>query len=224
MQNLFADLGDVYSIKGASVKNVFSDSGKGQIFFFNNTLVSGGGFSGFGGSKGRGPERFPGLVKGVAFNNLMAGCGYFSTSYYRDYNAKSDYSLFDGNSERSLQTIESFQKDFGQEKHAVIGIPTFTNATAGLYDLADASVGQKAGKPLPNFLSSNKPDIGAFQSSEGFPLPYRPLPFITDLVRLLINRIAGLQPAGLSHSEIPGSTVICTFPGLIAACHVLLRL
>ena len=26
------------------------------------------------------------------------------------------------------------------------------------------------------------------------------------------------------HSEIPGSTVACTYPGLIAACHVLLRL
>ena len=37
-------------------------------------------------------------------------------------------------------------------------------------------------------------------------------------------RIAGLQPAGLSHSEIRGSRVICTSPRLIAACHVLRRL
>ena len=33
-----------------------------------------------------------------------------------------------------------------------------------------------------------------------------------------------LQNAGLSHSEIPGSKVICTYPGLIAAYHVLHRL
>ena len=33
-----------------------------------------------------------------------------------------------------------------------------------------------------------------------------------------------LQTAGLSHSEIPGSKVICTYPRLIAAYHVLLRL
>ena len=33
-----------------------------------------------------------------------------------------------------------------------------------------------------------------------------------------------LQTAGLSHSEIPGSMVICTSPELIAAYHVLLRL
>ena len=33
-----------------------------------------------------------------------------------------------------------------------------------------------------------------------------------------------LQDIGLSHSEIPGSKVICTSPGLIAAYHVLHRL
>ena len=33
-----------------------------------------------------------------------------------------------------------------------------------------------------------------------------------------------LQTAGLSHSEILGSKVICTYPGLIAAYHVLHRL
>ncbi len=37
-------------------------------------------------------------------------------------------------------------------------------------------------------------------------------------------RITGLQPAGLSHSEIRGSEVICTYPRLIAAYHVLHRL
>ena len=33
-----------------------------------------------------------------------------------------------------------------------------------------------------------------------------------------------LQTDGLSHSEIPGSEVICTYPGLIAAYRVLHRL
>ena len=37
-------------------------------------------------------------------------------------------------------------------------------------------------------------------------------------------RIAALQAAGLSHSEIPGSKAICAYPGLIAAYHVLHRL
>ena len=43
-------------------------------------------------------------------------------------------------------------------------------------------------------------------------------------VRLRLNRMTGLQPAGLPHSEISGSKVICTSPKLIAACHVLHRL
>ena len=37
-------------------------------------------------------------------------------------------------------------------------------------------------------------------------------------------RIGGLQPPGLSHSEIRGSMAICAYPRLIAAYHVLLRL
>ena len=40
----------------------------------------------------------------------------------------------------------------------------------------------------------------------------------------LIQGMTGLQTAGLSHSEIRGSTVICAFPRLIAAYHVLHRL
>ena len=38
------------------------------------------------------------------------------------------------------------------------------------------------------------------------------------------QRMTGLQPAGLSHSEIRGSRVICTSPRLFAAYHVLRRL
>ena len=40
----------------------------------------------------------------------------------------------------------------------------------------------------------------------------------------LVTEIAALQAAGLSHSEIRGSMVICTYPRLIAAYHVLHRL
>ena len=36
--------------------------------------------------------------------------------------------------------------------------------------------------------------------------------------------ITGLQPAELPHSEMSGSKVVCTYPNLIAAYHVLLRL
>ena len=39
-----------------------------------------------------------------------------------------------------------------------------------------------------------------------------------------LGGMTGLQPAGLSHSEIRGSKVICTSPRLVAAYHVLHRL
>ena len=41
---------------------------------------------------------------------------------------------------------------------------------------------------------------------------------------LCYGRVTVLQTAGLSHSEIRGSQVICTYPQLIAAYHVLHRL
>ena len=40
----------------------------------------------------------------------------------------------------------------------------------------------------------------------------------------MITWIPTLQVGGLSHSEIRGSTAICAYPRLIAACHVLHRL
>ena len=39
-----------------------------------------------------------------------------------------------------------------------------------------------------------------------------------------ICMVAGLLPAGLPHSDIPGSRIICISPGLFAAYHVLHRL
>ena len=38
------------------------------------------------------------------------------------------------------------------------------------------------------------------------------------------RRMTGYCPAGLPHSDIPGSMDICSSPKLFAACHVLLRL
>ena len=56
-----------------------------------------------------------------------------------------------------------------------------------------------------------------------FPVTTKMFQFIT-YASLLMHVILSLQLSGLSHSEIPGSKVICTLPGLIAAYHVLHRL
>ena len=42
--------------------------------------------------------------------------------------------------------------------------------------------------------------------------------------RFLRSRLREMNRAGLPHSEISGSTPVCGFPELIAACHVLHRL
>ena len=39
-----------------------------------------------------------------------------------------------------------------------------------------------------------------------------------------LSGMTGLQPAGFSHSDICGSRVVCTYPQLFAAYHVLHRL
>ena len=56
-----------------------------------------------------------------------------------------------------------------------------------------------------------------------FPVTTKMFQFIT-YASLLLHVILSLQLSGLSHSEIPGSKVICTLPGLIGAYHVLHRL
>ena len=43
-------------------------------------------------------------------------------------------------------------------------------------------------------------------------------------VRLRFKRITHLQCVGLPHSDIQGSMLICSYPWLFAACHVLHRL
>ena len=50
---------------------------------------------------------------------------------------------------------------------------------------------------------------------------FRRFPTYTYLIQCTLTEYCS---AGFPHSEISGSTVICTYPKLIAACHVLHRL
>ena len=60
--------------------------------------------------------------------------------------------------------------------------------------------------------------------SQLFSLPAGTKMFQFPAFALLKREVLGLQPSGLPHSEISGSMVVCTYPKLIAAYHVLLRL
>ena len=57
-----------------------------------------------------------------------------------------------------------------------------------------------------------------------FSLPTGTKMFQFPAFAFLTRGMTGLQPAGLSHSEIGGSKGICTYPQLFAAYHVLHRL
>ena len=50
---------------------------------------------------------------------------------------------------------------------------------------------------------------------------FRPFPTYPYLIQ---DTLTGDEPAGLPHSEISGSMLICSSPKLIAACHVFHRL
>lgn len=71
----------------------------------------------------------------------------------------------------------------------------------------------------PRSLAATGGIIGLFSFPPGtkmFQFPGLALPHKAE--------VPVLQTGGLSHSEIRGSTVTCTYPRLVAACHVLRRL
>ena len=71
---------------------------------------------------------------------------------------------------------------------------------------------------LPRSLATTRGIISLFSLPTGTKM------FQFPAFALSIRIVTALQTAGLSHSEILGSKVICTYPGLIAAYHVLHRL
>ena len=57
-----------------------------------------------------------------------------------------------------------------------------------------------------------------------FSLPTGTKKFQFPAFASVVRQMTGIRPAGLSHSEICGSQDMCSYPQLIAACHVLRRL
>ena len=80
------------------------------------------------------------------------------------------------------------------------------------------SVATKQVWAIPRSLATTRGIISLFSLPRGTKM------FQFPPLASRIRGITGLQPAGLSHSEICGSMVICTYPQLIAAYHVLHRL
>ena len=72
---------------------------------------------------------------------------------------------------------------------------------------------------LPRSLATTRGIISLFSLPAGTKMFQFPA-----FASLQKARMTGLQPDGLSHSEIAGSQDICSYPTLIAAYHVLHRL
>ena len=92
------------------------------------------------------------------------------------------------------------------EYHGVVLLPRMCIATHAVW-------------ALPRSLATTGGIISLFSLPAGTKMFQFPA-----FASLHFVKIAGLQPAGLSHSEILGSKIICIYPRLIAAYHVLHRL
>ena len=102
-------------------------------------------------------------------------------------------------------SVESLSRDFRSRLfwYVAVLLPRFCLDKSGLGSSAFAR------HYLRNHMLFSSPGgSGMFQ----FP-PFAPY-----------NMVTGLQPAGLPHSDVRGSRVICTSPRLFAAYHVLPRL
>jgi hypothetical protein len=183
-QNLICDMGDVYGIAGASVKNVFRDAGKGSIFFFNNTIAGpGGGFSSYGGSSDD-KDMINGPLKGYARNNVIASTGgAMSPALFMHFRSDFDFSLI-GRPGDNEATAKRLREQFGQEKNSVAAPAQFVAEDRADYRLRENSPGWQAGCALPNVMPQQAPNMGAYQPGGIEVLPYRPLALQTDTQRL----------------------------------------
>lgn len=183
-QNLICDLSDVYGLAGASIKNNFSDAGKGTIFFFNNTIAGpGGGISSYGGSSDD-KDMINGPLKGYARNNVIASTGGpMSTALFSQFRSDFDFSLIGrpGDNETAANRL---REQFGQEKNSVAAPAQFVAAERADYRLTENSPGWQAGCTLPNVLPQQAPNMGAYQPGSIEVLPCRPLSLQTDTQRL----------------------------------------
>ena len=68
--------------------------------------------------------------------------------------------------------------------------------------------------PLPRSLAT----------TSGISVDFSSSPYLDVSVQAVPRRLTEYCSAGFPHSDISGSTVICTSPKLFAACHVLHRL
>ncbi|MDO5581683.1 MAG: right-handed parallel beta-helix repeat-containing protein [Planctomycetia bacterium] len=179
-QNLFCHPGDEYDLVGVGIKNNYGNLGLGRIYFFNNTIANyAAGISSPGGS----PKEYEAaepkkILKGVGRNNLSLSGQMINQAFFGRLRGDFDYDM-NGSPGGKSELIEL--RKLNQEKHGIADIPIFENAEQGNFLLRIGSPGSAAGTMIPNFMPIQKPDIGAIQRKGIRDLPYRPIPFHTDI-------------------------------------------
>ncbi|WP_157836968.1 right-handed parallel beta-helix repeat-containing protein [Geminisphaera colitermitum] len=184
--NLFSQPGDEFGFTGNAIKNNYRVTGQGRIFFLHNTIAGDwNGLSGYGGPRTE-LEKMHGIVKGFARNNLIAitanpvspGLFIFANDF--------DHDLLFTTSDAHRQNLAVLQKKSGQERNGINARPKFVDATHGDYNLSPDSPGYAQGIVLPGLHPPHdaRPSHGAFQPGGITDLPYRPVPFHTNVARL----------------------------------------
>ncbi len=168
-RNLMAHPGDFYNGVHAIIKNNYSVDGKGQIFVFNNTLVTphAPAYSHYARKKLGAP--YDGMIKGTTRNNLMlAGSAYMDRVFEWKNDFRNDQFWSDELKER--EQVEKKHRQFDGIAGFSITKPEFNDIATGDYRVKNP----QPGTPVVNFTSGN-PLTGAFQNDGIEQLPYRPL-------------------------------------------------
>lgn len=190
-KNLIVNLGDEDGMANCAFKNGHGNYGKGQIFFFNNTVYTqiGRGYGNYGGKKFS-PNPYDKMLKGTTRNNLLyCPAGHFNIDYNLRRKNDFDYDLIYSDQMEPMIDVKHPLSLKGLEKHGIfLKNPHLENTKAAIFKLKASSPAIDSGDNVPNFVTDftgKKSDIGACEfSTKPMNLPYRPLPVYLDKYQL----------------------------------------
>ncbi len=177
--NLFCQPGDEFGSTNTAIKNNFPRTGgRGKVYILHNTMVGKWGtISGYCNSNDE-DDLLKTIFKGYSRNNVSSVTGGMSVDKIFVAQNDFDYDLWHTGKPELIKTL---QTEHHQESHAITGKPIFTDASHGIYTLANNSPGVKAGEPIPNISDENgAPNVGILHAD----LPFRPVPFHADVAML----------------------------------------
>ncbi|MDR3218006.1 MAG: right-handed parallel beta-helix repeat-containing protein [Dysgonamonadaceae bacterium] len=199
--NVVWNLGDVTEEASVAVKNgggaTFS---LGRQFLFHNTMiVSKNGMTGIGYGRDENRAMFRATTRNNIFVSgqkpLIAEDKRLGLSI--DDRHQSPWNDFDYDLIGNTKTPDGkgmILAHVGAEPNGVFALPEFEDKTQGVFSLKQADKGIDKGTVIPNFsdrFSGNAPDMGAFEFSSRYGIPFRPLDIRSD--KYYVNLQAGVS-------------------------------